>query len=88
VFSVIKHHGFNPILTGILPHGITEILGFILFSTIGYETLRYIDFLKIKSKREYQMEYPKSFKNSFIIIIVATLLLLLSAYIEADVSHI
>ncbi|KFN02837.1 stage II sporulation protein M [Bacillus clarus] len=87
-FSIIKHHGFTPILTGILPHGIIEIFAFLLFSTIGFESLRYVDFLKKKAKWDNTITYQKSFENSILIIVLAVILLLIAAWIETYVSHI
>ncbi|GIX59946.1 stage II sporulation protein M [Bacillus thuringiensis] len=87
-FSIVKHHGFTPILTGILPHGIIEIFAFLLFSTIGFESLRYVDFLKKKAKHDNKITYQKSIKNSIFVIILAVILLLIAAWIETYISHI
>ncbi|MGR5906912.1 stage II sporulation protein M [Bacillus paranthracis] len=64
-FSIVKHHGFTPILTGILPHGIIEIFAFLLFSTIGFESLRYVDFLKRKQSMIIKLLIKNRLKIQF-----------------------
>ncbi|NGY93958.1 stage II sporulation protein M [Bacillus megaterium] len=87
-FSIIKNHGMSPILTGILPHGLIELFAILLFSTLGFETFRYINFLKHRAKNNENIVYYKGFKSSICIFLTATLLLLIATYIESHLSHI
>ncbi|MED4942621.1 stage II sporulation protein M [Heyndrickxia coagulans] len=62
-FAIIRNQGFKPVLTGIMPHGIIEVIAFLLFATIGFESLRYISILKLNSKSEQELTYKPELRE-------------------------
>lgn len=92
-FSILTHLGLKPILTGLLPHALFEIPGFIIFSSLGYSSW----FLISKIKKNALEDENKNFQpealikanlKSFILsFIVATFLLLIAAVIESNFSY-
>ncbi|MGG3383929.1 stage II sporulation protein M [Heyndrickxia faecalis] len=87
-FAIIRNHGLKPVLTGIIPHGIIEVIAFLLFATIGFESLRCINILKLNSKSEQELRYKVEIIKLVSIFLFATILLVIAAWIEADISHV
>ncbi|MGG3842316.1 stage II sporulation protein M [Anoxybacillus kestanbolensis] len=85
VKGVMKGYGLHPIITGILPHGITEIMSHLLFCTLGYETWRLLHIVKKRARAE-QTE-PLHIRDVVLLFAAASVLLVISALIEATVSH-
>jgi uncharacterized membrane protein SpoIIM required for sporulation len=85
--SVTTKYGFTPILTGILPHSFFEIIALLLFSAIGSEVLRYLEIVKNNSKSDIRINYFKTLKSTFLTFILAIMLLIIAAFIEAYISY-
>ncbi|MED4935538.1 stage II sporulation protein M [Heyndrickxia coagulans] len=87
-FAIIRNQGFKPVLTGIMPHGIIEVIAFLLFATIGFESLRYISILKLNSKSEQELTYKVEIIKLVSIFLFASILLAIAAWIESSISHV
>lgn len=93
VFSVYYQFGITPILTGIVPHVIFEITGFLIFCMLGYESFFVVRDLRSSVLKENQsvnkLEIFKfvQFKKSIFLLCLAILLLAIAAFIEANFSY-
>ncbi|KYD28658.1 stage II sporulation protein M [Geobacillus icigianus] len=85
VKGVAKGYGWHPLMTGVFPHAIPEIMGHLLFCTLGYETWRFLHIVKQRARGE--KTEPLYIRDILFLFLVAVVLLILSAGLEATVSH-
>lgn len=77
--------GITPIISGVIPHAVTEILATLICCTLGYESLRYTKIIKRNAKLKLQEQLH--IKDSLILASSAFLLFTISAFIETFISH-
>mgnify|MGYP003893861803 FL=1 len=85
VRGVATGYGMQPLMTGVFPHAIPEIIGHILFCTLGYETWRFLQIVKKRARGEEEMLY---IRDILFLLVLAVALLIISAWLESTVSHV
>ncbi|AST00378.1 hypothetical protein B9L19_14795 [Geobacillus thermocatenulatus] len=85
VKGVMKGYGMQPLITGVVPHAVPEIIGHVLFCTLGYETWRFLQIIKKRARGEEETLY---IRDILLLLVLAVVLLVISAWLESKVSHV
>lgn len=85
VTSVWDKYGASPLVHGVLPHGLFEITGTLIFNMLGYESYRFLQALKINAAGDRKMVVH--IREVLLLFVIGVLFLLVAAGIEATVSQ-
>lgn len=86
VIGVYNSYGIAPLLSGVLPHAITEIMAILISCTLGYESLRFVKIVKKNATAEIK---EKIYISDILILMgVAFILYTVSAIIETNVARV
>ena len=86
LMGVYHSYGMTPLLSGVLPHAVIEIIAILISCTLGYESLRFVKIVKRNSREEKKEILHIS--DSLILVAVTFALYVAAALIEANFSKV
>lgn len=84
VKEVWNKYGASPLIHGVLPHGLVEIAGTVILSTLGYESYRI--FRAVKADATVDRHAVVRVREVLLLLFIGLALIGIAAFIESTIS--